>query len=234
MEIPRIESKLEVQNKADGPAELYLYGPIRKNAYWWEDEDSDFISSKKVRSALKDVKNKTLKVHLNSGGGDVFESIAISNILKNYEGDVEIYIDALAASGASIIAASGSKVYMYNNSMQMIHKAWTVFAGNADDFKKQAEDLEKIDSSVKASYMDRFVGEEKELSELLKDETWLTAEECLAFGLCDEIIEKEESEPKPEPENFKATLFNKYKKNIVAKQKGDSGNAIFKSFVKKD
>lgn len=210
--VPKIETKVEVRNEAEDIAELYLYGYIRQ-ASWWDDED-DVISAKRVMNALKNLKGKEINVHINSGGGDVFESIAISNLLKQHDKDINIYIDGLAGSGASVIAMAGKKIYMPSNTMMMIHKAWTWTAGNADDLRKVADNLDKIDSSVNASYKERFVGTDEELSELIKEESWLTAEECLAFGFCDEILEtKKEEEP---PQNsIKETLFNKYNKGEV-------------------
>lgn len=211
IEIPKIETRLEVKNEADSDvAELYLYGFIRQ-AYWWDDED-DCISAKRVRNSLKDLKGKPINVHINSGGGDVFESIAICNLLKQHDADINMYIDSMAGSGASIIATAGKNVYMFTNSMQMIHKAWTYAYGNADELRKTAEDLDKIDTSVKASYMSKFVGTEEELETLIADETYLTAEECLAFGLCTEILAEKEEEKEPENKLLtKVSLFEKYK-----------------------
>ncbi|HCM13154.1 MAG TPA: Clp protease, partial [Lachnospiraceae bacterium] len=99
-------------------------------------------------NALKELKGKDVNVHINSPGGDVFESIAICNLFKQYDGDITIIDDALAGSGASIIATAGKKVIMYTNSMQMIHNAWTYAAGNADELRKVANDLDKIDTAV--------------------------------------------------------------------------------------
>ncbi|WP_130806513.1 head maturation protease, ClpP-related [Senegalia massiliensis] len=206
---PRVEIKNEVESEY---AEIYLYGTIRE-AYPWETEREDIISSSRVKKFLSEADGKKLKVYINSGGGDVFESIAIRNILKRHDNTVDIYIDALAGSGASVIATSGDNVYMYDNSMQMIHCAWTFAMGNSKELRKVADDLEKIDTSVHASYMNKFVGTEEELKDLLDDESWLTAEECKAFGFCTEILE--DVEPKEEPKNnVKQNLFNKYNKKI--------------------
>lgn len=219
MEIAKIKTNFEVKNDANSDSvDMYLYGTIRQ-AYWWDDEE-DCISAKRVKVSLSEVKGKRVNVHINSGGGDVFEAIAIQNLLKQHGCEVYIYIDALAGSGASIIAMAGDKVFMPQNAMIMIHKAWTLASGNSDDLRKVANDLDKIDESVKASYKNRFVGTDEELSKLIADESWLTAEECLAFGFCDEILEekKEKEKEKEEVENkVKESLFNKYKKNIVAK-----------------
>lgn len=206
--IPKIEPKVEVRNEAGDIAELYLYGEIRES-YWWEEDDENIISSKRVRKALDEIKVKTVKVHINSAGGDVFESIAIGNILKQFDGEVHIIIDGLAGSGASIVAMAGDTIQMFPNSMMMIHKAWTFTWGNADELRKIADDLDKIDSSVLASYKGRFIGTEEELKELIKDETWLTADECEVFGFCDKILDSKET--KEEDKDIKVSLLEKYR-----------------------
>jgi len=219
----KIQTRLEVKNEVEGEvAELFLYGTIRQ-AYWWDDED-DCISAKGVRRKLEGLKGKDINVHINSGGGDVFESIAICNQLKQHDGTINIYIDAMAGSGASIISTAGKNVFMFANSMQMIYKAWTISIGNADELRKVATDLDKIDASVKASYMSKFVGTEEELEALIADETYLTAEECLAFGLCTEILE--EVDDKVVENNTKETLFSKYNKNISAKNKEEAPKPV--------
>jgi len=247
MEIPKIETKLKIYNEADKEqAELYLYGPVRQ-AYYWE-EDADIISSKKVRDLLNEIGDKDLNVYINSAGGDVFESIAIHNALKRHSGNVNVYIDGLAGSGASIIAMSGDKIYMPKNTMMMIHKAWTIVLGNADEIRKTADNLDKIDTTVKVSYEDRFVGTEKELEELISDESWLNAKECYDLGLCEEVIEEiktkdEKNETKEKvDDNIKQTLLNKYSKKVAAEVKtednvkkvevDDKKSTLFSSFEK--
>lgn len=219
MEMPKIDKRFEVFNKAENKeADMYLYGSIGSG--WFAD-----ISSKDVKyqlSKLEDVKK--INIHLNSGGGDVFESIAIHNLLKNHKAEIIIHIDGLAASGASVIAMAGDKVIMPKNAMLMIHNAWTFAAGNSKELRKIADDLEKIDTAVTESYTTRFVGERAELEQLLSDETWLTAEESLALGLADEIVnevKKEETETVIE-NTAKETILNKYQQNkVVAEVKED-------------
>lgn len=207
----KIETRLEVKNESEKRAKLYLYGVIRQ-AYYWESDDT-VISSNRVMKALADLQGKDIDVHINSGGGDVFESIAIRNLLKQHEGSIDIYIDSLAGSGASVIATAGENIYMYDNSMQMIHKAWTVVMGNSDELRKVATDLDKIDSAVKASYMSKFVGTEEELETLIAQEEYLTAEECITFGFATKIIEVEKGDI---AKNSVQNLFNKYRKNEIS------------------
>ena len=199
--------------------ELRLYGPISSNSWY----DDDVITSKQVEDAIKDFEGEEINVRINSPGGDVFESIAISNTLKNLNAKVNIVVDGLAASGGSIIAMAGDTVRMYANSTMMIHNAWTVAMGNAKELRKYAEDLDVIDSSVRKTYASRFNGSEEDLISLLDNETYLTAEQCLAYGLIDEIITDDKpEEPKNQVNdivnkrvNEENTLFNNLKKMAI-------------------
>ncbi|TXR66941.1 head maturation protease, ClpP-related [Bacillus sp. AR18-7] len=233
MEIPKIKNRFEVLNSANTEeTDLYMYGSI--SAYSWYDG----ISSSKVREQLKNVTAKTINVHINSGGGDVFESIAISNLLKNHSATIVVHIDGLAASGASVIAMAADKIVMPKNTMMMIHKAWTYAAGNAEGLRKVADRLDKIDNAVTESYTSRFVGEKSELESLLAEETWLTAEECKTFGFCDEISdeivipEDNEEDDNEELEPAKAKILNKYKSSAQVQDEPkettqNSKNALF-------
>ncbi|ACK90993.1 Clp protease [Bacillus cereus AH820] len=233
MEIPKIKNRFEVLNSANTEeTDLYMYGSI--SAYSWYDG----ISSSKVREQLKNVTAKTINVHINSGGGDVFESIAISNLLKNHSATIVVHIDGLAASGASVIAMAADKIVMPKNTMMMIHKAWTYAAGNAEGLRKVADRLDKIDNAVTESYTSRFVGEKSELESLLAEETWLTAEECKTFGFCDEISdeivipEDNEEDDNEELEPAKAKILNKYKSSAQVQDNSkettqNSKNALF-------
>ena len=229
--LPEIETRLEVKNQTneDSPAELFIYGRIRQ-AFPWENEDDDtHISAKAVKNKLNGIsKDKSLDVHVNSPGGEVFESIAIRNLLVQHEGDVKIIIDGLAGSGASVIATA-AHVVMFKSSMQMIHKAWGMCIGNADDMMKMAGDLEKIDDSILASYMEKFVGEEEELKDLIAEETWLTAKEALTLGLADEIWEDEDVEDDEDEEeepqgSVKENLFLKYQNKTKKNKKSKPDN----------
>ncbi|MBJ8026581.1 head maturation protease, ClpP-related [Bacillus cereus group sp. N21] len=218
-EIPKIKNRFEVLNSANTEeADLYMYGTI--SAYSWYDG----ISSSKVREQLKNITAKTINIHVNSGGGDVFESIAISNLLKNHSAQIVIHIDGLAASGASVIAMAADKIIMPKNTMMMIHRAWTYAAGNAEGLRKVADRLDKIDTAVTESYTSRFVGERNELEELLAEETWLTAEECKTFGFCDEMVDEIEipEEDNEDDETAKEKILNKYISSVSASTKEEN------------
>jgi len=219
MELPKINKRFEVLNKAEfSEADMYLYGSIGSG--WFAD-----ISSKDVKAKLDSITAKTINIHINSPGGDVFESIAIHNLLKNHKASINVYIDGLAASGASVIAMAGDKIIMPKNTMMMIHRAWTFAYGNATELRKIANDLEKIDTAVTESYTSRFVGERSELERLLDEETWLTAAECKVLGFCDEIVDEIEipdEEDEQEETSAKDEILSKYTHQYAASIKEDA------------
>lgn len=170
--------------------EIIIYGDIV--SYQWDDTDVSATSFKDELDTLGDVNQ--LDVYINSGGGSVFEGIAIYNMLKRHKAKVNIYVDALAASIASVIAMSGDTIFMPKNSMMMIHNAWTYSVGNADELRKAADDLDRINESSNQAYLERNLTiSDDELQELLNAESWLSADECLQFGLCDEVIESNQA-----------------------------------------
>lgn len=179
---PRVEMSI-----SDKQAELYLYGDVIEDSYVW-DKEEEYISCKKVREQLDKLEGQNLKVHINSFGGMTFEGIAIYNALMDYKGEIEVQIDGIAASAASLIAMAGNKITGRNNTMLMIHKGWSYAMGNAEELRKSATMLEKVDMAADETYMNRFKGSREELNQLISDETWMTAEEALEHGFYDEIL----------------------------------------------
>lgn len=212
--ILNIKKDIRLEKKNDKEHKLYIYGTI---GGWFSDNDADTI-----RHKLNEIKSEKIHVHINSGGGSAFDGIAICNLLKQHDAEIIVHIDGWAASAASIIAMAGDKIIMPSNTMMMIHQASTFEYGNADDFEKVAKDLRKIDTAIRQTYMNRFVGTEEELAELLKEETWLTADEALALGLADEVTEEIEIDDKLQDnthiENFKNNLVSKYAAQVNNKK----------------
>lgn len=195
--------KAEV-NTADDSSKITIYGEI--GDYWW-----DSTSSADVERALKEVTTNTVHVHLNSGGGDAFDGIAIYNQLKNHSAKVVVHIDGLAASAASIIAMAGDEIIMNTGSMLMIHEASTFAWGTKTDVQKTLNALTGLDKSLADVYMTRFGGERSEIETLLLNETWFTSEEAVSVGLADKV-----NESKKEPETT-AAAAEAYKASILAR-----------------
>lgn len=173
----------------DSEGEIWVYGDIVDNA-WWDDE----VSPKTVRDALQGMGNVgTVNIRVNSFGGSVYAGNAIINILDSFRKKtgckIVAYIEGVAASMGSGIPMVANKVYMAENAMYMLHKPWSIAMGNSDDLEKTVDELQKAEDTLVVNYMRKFNGTEDELRQMLADETWLTADEAMEWGLCDEIIE---------------------------------------------
>lgn len=176
----------EFKAKAGSPSgELLLYGDISSST-WYGDEVTPSAFAQDLKG-LGDI--SILNIYINSGGGDVFAGQAIYSMLKRHPAQKNVYIDGLAASIASVIAMAGDTVYMPRNAMLMIHKAWTMAIGNANDLRKLADDMDKIDESILSTYQAKTGLEAEKLIEMVNAETWLTADEAVAFGFADELEE---------------------------------------------
>ncbi len=175
-----------LSNETEG--ELWIYGDIVDDA-WWDNEVSPVV----VRDSLEEMGNvSTVNIRVNSYGGSVYAGNAIINILDGYRrkngAKINAYIEGIAASMGSGIPMVADKIYMAENALYMIHKPFTLVYGNSEDLEKNVEILEKAEETLVSNYMRHFKGTEDELRQMLADETWLTADEALEYGFCDEIV----------------------------------------------
>lgn len=171
-------------NSADGEsAELLLYGPISE-ASWWGDEVTPAQFNADL-AGLGDV--KSIKVRINSPGGDVFAAAAIHNSLKNHKASVTAYVDGLAASAASVVAMAGDEVVMPANAMMMIHNPLTIAWGDAREMRKMADVLDKVRDTIIAAYESKTGRSRAELISMMNSETWMTAADAVEQGFADRI-----------------------------------------------
>src|SRR5690625_2785254 len=142
---------LTIKNLTSKSADLYIYGEIVDNTDWkWDESD---VMPDDVKNALKQVDGlDELNIYINSPGGSVFSGLAIYNMLKRNKAKKIVHIDGVAASMASVIALVGDEVYMPSNAFMMIHKPLTIAIGNANDFRKIADDLDTIESGLMQAY----------------------------------------------------------------------------------
>lgn len=169
--------------------DLWVYGDIVDEQWWDED-----VSPKSIRDAMEEMgKVGTLNLRINSYGGSCMAGNTIVNLIDSYKrknnAKVVAYIDGIAASMGSGIAMAADHICMAENAIFMIHKPWSFAFGNADDMNHEKEVLEKVEDTLVANYMRHFNGTEDELRQLMADESWLTADEALSYGFCDEIVE---------------------------------------------
>lgn len=174
-------------------AELMIYGRIGGGG--WFDEG---ISAADVAAVLREAGGRPLNVRINSGGGDVFDGVAIHSLLARHPGTVTVYVDGLAASAASFIMLAGDRVVAARNSFVMIHDAMTGTYGNGDTHRAAAELLDKVSENIADMYAERAGEDVEHWRNLMtvngEDGTWYTGQEALDAGLVDEITEAADDE----------------------------------------
>ena len=175
------QSWYSIKAKANDTAEISIYDEIGFLG----------VSAASFAQDLKDCGNnlKQINLHIHSPGGDVFDGIAIYNLLKNHPANVTVYIDGLAASMASVIAMAGNEVIMPENAMMMIHKPWGIQGGDAEDMRKYADLLDKVENTLIPAYANKTGKTPEELAEMLSAETWLNGKECVEQGFADKLAE---------------------------------------------
>lgn len=141
-----------------------------------------------VDEVLNDGTNDDVTVNVASNGGDVFAASEIYSMLKAYKGTVNVNIQGLAASAASVIAMAGDKVSIAPTAQIMIHKAWSGMQGNSDDLAHESGVLGKIDDSIAAAYEAKTGMSQGDLLNLMSNETWMGAQEAVDKGFADEIM----------------------------------------------
>lgn len=168
--------------------EIFIYDVIG-SSFWFGG-----VSAEDVGKELSDHDGEDIIIRINSPGGDVFEGMAIYNALQKHSGKVTVHVDGLAASAASLIAMGGDEVMMGAGTFIMIHQASTCVCGNADEMERRAGTLRKIDSQLIGIYQEKTGIDTETLTQMLKDETWLTADEAVEKGFADVKLKREDKE----------------------------------------
>lgn len=211
----------EFKNKTNDSIDLYVYGDIISGSYKWDDSD---VTISDFKAQLDNLGNaKTLNMYVSSCGGDVFTTQAmVSNLKRCKDSGVTIncYLDSISASCASWLSLVANNVYAYKNSILMIHRCMSGCFGNADDMQKQIDVLETIENNVMIPiYMDKAKDTltEDKLKDMLKEETWLGAEDMVNYFNITLLDEEKAISNKVDMD-----LVNKYKntpKDILDKLK---------------
>lgn len=196
MMTPYIKMRLANKGAGEFRAEdnvIWLYDAIASDAdeaYWMGGvAPTDFIAALAKTTG-------PVTVRVNSPGGSVFGAQAMIAAMRTHPEPITVQVDSLAASAASVIATSAKTLVMAPGSMLMIHKAWTLAVGNADDMRSMADLLSKLDGQIAETYAARADKPVEHFLDLMGEETWLTAEEAVAEGLADEVIATNTQRPK--------------------------------------
>jgi ATP-dependent protease ClpP protease subunit len=186
------------------------------------DTDTDCIgsgnlSSSFIQSQLEAAAGQDVEVHISSVGGSAFDAIAIYDLFKKYPGIVTTYVDALAASAASIVAMGGKTIVMSKYALLMIHKPMVGSGGNADELLKDVQMLNIVQSRLAQIYMDKTGLDGVTVNSLINSITWLSADQALDLGFIDQI------------EDYSAEITN----SAIIKQYVTTAPAFYKRYINK-
>lgn len=158
---------------------VHLYGAI---GGWFGGVDAAELVPQ-----IRAIDTAQINLYVNSPGGDVYDAIAIRNALRQHPARVVVTVDGMAASAASFIACAGDEVIMGSNAEVMIHDAWTIAMGNAEDMRVVASDLDRISDNIAGMYAAKAGGDAGDWRAVMKAETWYSAEEAVDAGLADRL-----------------------------------------------
>tara|TARA_R100000654_G_scaffold2638_1_gene9714 strand:+ start:958 stop:1989 length:1032 start_codon:yes stop_codon:yes gene_type:complete len=202
-----------IQGKAtDAVAEVYIFDEIGSYGITAQ----DFISE------MKEYKDTPVNLRINCLGGDVFDGMAMYNIIKKREAKTTSYIEGIAASMGSVIALAADEVIMAENSLFMIHNAWGGAMGEAEDMRKTASVLEKISGEIASIYKRKTRLSLDRIQDMMDEETWLNAEEAFELGFVDTISDSIKVAAKYDVSKFKnittEQIHNKLNINVNNKK----------------
>lgn len=172
-------------------ADITIYGDITSYPFFEGD-----VSSYSLSKELENLDADSVNVYINSYGGEVAEGLAIYNALRRHKAKVTTYCDGFACSIASVIFMAGDERIMSDASLLMIHNAWTMVSGNAEELRKEAEDLEIITQASVNAYMSRVSITEDEVKNLMDKESWILPGDAVTWGFAT-LIENAMTGSKP-------------------------------------
>lgn len=186
--------------QSDDPNTISIFDVIGTD--WWS---GDGWTAKRMAGILRSIGSKPVTVAINSPGGDVFEGLAIYNLLREHPAEVKVNVIGLAASAASVIAMAGDTVTMGLGSEIMVHRSWGMVVGNAEDLAAAVPVFQGFDRSMASIYAARTGLSEAEIADYLagptkgSDGTWFTAQEAVDAGFADTVDASMRSSPVSDP-----------------------------------
>ena len=150
------------------------------------------VTTKRIAAALRSVNGADVTVNINSPGGDMFEGLAIYNLLRDYSGKVTVKVLGLAASAASIIAMAGDEIRIARAGFLNIHNCWVVALGNRQDLLEVASRLEPFDQAMAEIYANRTQSQLSAMQQLMDADTWLNGSAAVEQGFCDDLLKSDE------------------------------------------
>lgn len=151
--------------------------------YWGEG-----VTAQRIAGALRAMSGADVTVNINSPGGDMFEGLAIYNLLREYEGRVTVKVLGIAASAASIIAMAGDEIRIGRGAFLMIHNCWVCAMGNRQDFAELAASLQPFDCAMADIYASRSGLDISAVQALMDAESYIGGSEAIEKGLADSLL----------------------------------------------
>lgn len=177
----------------DADNTITIYDPIGYD-FW----TGDGVTAKRIAGALRAIGNETdVIVNINSPGGDVFEGLAIYNLLREHKGKVTVNVMGIAASAASFIAMAADELRIGRAAFFMIHNGWVMAVGNRNDLRDVADWLEPFDKTIADIYVTRTGLSMEEVQAQMDTETWIGGQEAVAAGWADALLESDEVTERP-------------------------------------
>jgi ATP-dependent protease ClpP protease subunit len=173
-----------ISNKSESTTEIDIFGDIGED--WWTGEGNTLES---VLADLRSVNTPNITLNISSLGGDVNHALGIHDAIKMHPAKVTAKITGFTASSGTIVSMAADDVQMSDNSLFLVHNAWTVSVGNQHDMREMAEDLERVDNRIINIYEKKSGKTTEEISDLMKEEKWISAEEAKEFGFIDTVFE---------------------------------------------
>lgn len=155
--------------------------------YWGEG-----VTASRIAGALRSLNGADVTVNVNSPGGDMFEGLAIYNLLREYEGKVTVKVLGLAASAASIIAMAGDDIQIGRGAFLMIHNCWVYAMGNRHDLAQIASDMEPFDKAMGDIYSVRTGLSKEEVAAMMDGETYIGGSDAVEKGFADRLLSADE------------------------------------------
>lgn len=156
-----------------------------------ESFDGSGMTARVVNSVLRKADGDDVTVNVNSPGGDFFEGVTIYNMLREYEGTVNINVLGLAASAASIIAMAADELKIAKSGLMMIHNSWGLVIGNQNDMREAADTFAVFDESMANVYADRSNKNLAEVKALMDKDTWMNGETAVDDGFADGFLKSD-------------------------------------------
>ncbi len=170
--------------EADDPNSITIFDVIGEDMW-----TGAGFTAKRAAAALRSIGKNPVTVKINSPGGDMFEGIAIYNLLREHPAKVTVEVMGWAASAASIIAMAGDEIKMGLGTFMMVHNAWGMVIGNRHDMRSAADLFEGFDSAIADIYAARAKIDRKEIEKLMDAETFMGPNEAVAKGFADSVAE---------------------------------------------